>query len=160
VERERARRSQTLSTKVVGTLCLYRLCSRNTRLVSLFALTLRFNRAHSTNCLSPVCSLTQHRVFHSGHVMGVATLLYYLLNRYSTSYNWLFFGLGTFLVALVGVSRVHTGSHFPSQVLAGLVMAYALAYAVYRGTVVPLSQVRPSTLNRWIYRHDCSSMFL
>jgi hypothetical protein len=78
---------------------------------------------------------------HSGHVMGVATLMYYLFNRYSTSYKPLLTFMGTLLIALVGVSRVHTGSHFPSQVFAGLVIAYALAYAVHRGTAVVLSQV-------------------
>jgi membrane-associated phospholipid phosphatase len=58
--------------------------------------------------------------FPSGHAMASAALIACLVViLWKTKYRWLAVVAGTIIVALVGLSRMYLGVHYPSDVLAG-----------------------------------------
>lgn len=73
--------------------------------------------------------------FPSGHSFGAAAI-YVALAFYSAQYakNWIheifFYALGAILIALVGISRIYLGVHYPTDVLAGLCGGMAWAFLV------------------------------
>lgn len=80
--------------------------------------------------------------FPSGHAMGSMTLAcVVVLLCWPTRHRWPALIAGAVFVALVGLSRIYLGVHFPSDILAGWSAALAWTYAVYamvfRGGVRP-----------------------
>ena len=80
--------------------------------------------------------------FPSGHAMGSMTLAAVLaLLAWPTRWRWAVCGAMAFFVAMVGLSRVYLGVHYPSDILAGWAAALAWtvgAYALaFRGTARP-----------------------
>ena len=70
--------------------------------------------------------------FPSGHAMGSMTLACVLvLLCWHTRLRWPAVIAMSAFVALVGLSRVYLGVHYPSDILAGWAAAIAWAYAVY-----------------------------
>lgn len=58
--------------------------------------------------------------FPSGHAMGsMAVVAALVALTWSTRWRWPVLGLGALFVALVGLSRLYLGVHFPSDVLTG-----------------------------------------
>lgn len=67
--------------------------------------------------------------FPSGHAMGSMTLaVVVVLLAWPTRWRWFALAAMGFFVAMVGLSRVYLGVHYPSDILAG--WAAALAWAV------------------------------
>lgn len=71
--------------------------------------------------------------FPSGHAQGTALFWGYLALRHP--YGWLV-ALSVLLIALVGLSRLHLGLHFPVDVLGGV--AIGLSLALLGGFLPPL----------------------
>lgn len=70
--------------------------------------------------------------FPSGHAMGSMTLACVLvLLVWHTRWRWPMVALMAPFVALVGLSRVYLGVHYPSDILAGWAFAMAWVVAVY-----------------------------
>lgn len=72
--------------------------------------------------------------FPSGHAMqsmAVACALLWLAWR--TPWKWLVLALGLLFVALVGLSRLYWGVHYPSDVLAGWAASLAWVSGVWMG---------------------------
>lgn len=70
--------------------------------------------------------------FPSGHAMGSMTLACVMvLLCWHTRLRWSAVIAMSAFVALVGLSRVYLGVHYPSDILAGWAAAIAWAYAVY-----------------------------
>lgn len=80
--------------------------------------------------------------FPSGHAMGSMTLAaVVVLLSWPTRWRWFALGAMGFFVAMVGLSRVYLGVHFPSDILAG--WAAALAWAVGCYGLVFYGHLRP-----------------
>jgi len=62
---------------------------------------------------------------------------------WATRWRWLAMSLGAFYVLAVGLSRVHLGLHYPSDILAGWALALAWVTAV---SFVRRTPVKPETL--------------
>lgn len=70
--------------------------------------------------------------FPSGHAMGSMTLATVLvLLAWPTRWRWPVLAVMAPFVGAVGLSRVHLGVHYPSDVLGGWLLAVAWALAVY-----------------------------
>ena len=70
--------------------------------------------------------------FPSGHAMGSMTLAMVLvLLTWHTRWRWPVLAAMAVFVALVGLSRVYLGVHFPSDILAGWTAASVWVAAVY-----------------------------
>lgn len=70
--------------------------------------------------------------FPSGHAMGSMTLACVIvLLCWRTRLRWPVIIAMTAFVALVGLSRIYLGVHYPSDILAGWAAAIAWTYAVY-----------------------------
>ncbi|MEO5626766.1 MAG: phosphatase PAP2 family protein [Dokdonella sp.] len=70
--------------------------------------------------------------FPSGHAMGSMTLAcVVVLLCWPTRARWLVAITAAVMVALVGLSRIYLGVHYPSDILAGWTAAMAWAFAVY-----------------------------
>lgn len=70
--------------------------------------------------------------FPSGHAMGSMTLACVLaLLCWHTRWRWPVILASALFVALVGLSRIYLGVHYPSDILAGWAAAIAWAYGVY-----------------------------
>jgi undecaprenyl-diphosphatase len=70
--------------------------------------------------------------FPSGHAMGSMTLAVVLvLLAWHTRWRWLTLGVMAFLVAMVGLSRIYLGVHYPSDILAGWTAASVWAVGCY-----------------------------
>ena len=70
--------------------------------------------------------------FPSGHAMGSMTLAVVLvLLAWPTRWRWLTLGTMGFFVAMVGLSRIYLGVHYPSDILAGWAAAIAWAMGCY-----------------------------
>ncbi len=70
--------------------------------------------------------------FPSGHAMGSMTLAcVVVLLCWPTRWRWLVVLLSVAFVALVGLSRVYLGVHYPSDILAGWMAALAWTVGVY-----------------------------
>ena len=70
--------------------------------------------------------------FPSGHAMGSMTLAVVLvLLAWPTRWRWPAVGAMAFFVAMVGLSRVYLGVHYPSDILAGWAAAAAWAVGCY-----------------------------
>jgi undecaprenyl-diphosphatase len=70
--------------------------------------------------------------FPSGHAMGSMTLAcVVVLLCWPTRWRWSAVIAGVLFVALVGLSRVYLGVHYPSDILAGWAAAAAWTFAVY-----------------------------
>ncbi|HEY9735935.1 MAG TPA: phosphatase PAP2 family protein [Trichocoleus sp.] len=60
--------------------------------------------------------------FPSGHALGSVVLygfLAYLLAQHHRQYKQLIYGLATVLIVAIGLSRLHLGVHWPTDVIAG-----------------------------------------
>ena len=80
--------------------------------------------------------------FPSGHTIAAFSIATVFANRYPNPrwHVWLAYGLAS----LVGFSRVSRQSHFPSDVLAGAALGYAIAhYVVLRPRSTPVNQDTP-----------------
>lgn len=70
--------------------------------------------------------------FPSGHAMGSMTLAVVLvLLAWPTRWRWIAAGAMVFFVAMVGLSRIYLGVHYPSDILAGWAAAIAWAMGCY-----------------------------
>lgn len=70
--------------------------------------------------------------FPSGHAMGSMTLAVVLvLLAWPTRWRWFTVGAMGFFVAMVGLSRIYLGVHYPSDILAGWAAATAWAMGCY-----------------------------
>lgn len=70
--------------------------------------------------------------FPSGHAMGSMTLASVLiLLAWRTRWRWWVFAPALIFVAMVGLSRVYLGVHYPSDILAGWTAACAWSVACY-----------------------------
>lgn len=70
--------------------------------------------------------------FPSGHAMGSMTLACVLvLLAWHTRWRWPVLAAATLFVALVGLSRVYLGVHFPSDILAGWAAAITWCAVTY-----------------------------
>lgn len=64
--------------------------------------------------------------FPSGHAMGsMATVAALIVLTWATRWRWLVVTIGALFVALVGLSRLYLGVHYPSDVLTGWLAALA-----------------------------------
>jgi undecaprenyl-diphosphatase len=64
--------------------------------------------------------------FPSGHAMGsMATVAALIILAWSTRWRWPVLVIGSLFVALVGVSRLYLGVHYPSDVLTGWLASIA-----------------------------------
>lgn len=80
--------------------------------------------------------------FPSGHAMGSMTLAAVLvLLAWPTRWRWWVIGALAFFVAMVGLSRIYLGVHYPSDILAG--WAAALVWAVGCYGLAFKGQLRP-----------------
>lgn len=80
--------------------------------------------------------------FPSGHAMGSMTLAAVLvLLAWPTRWRWWVIGAMAFFVAMVGLSRIYLGVHYPSDILAG--WAAALVWAVGCYGLAFKGQLRP-----------------
>ncbi len=78
--------------------------------------------------ISPEASFS----FPSGHAMGSMTLAAVLvLLAWHTRWRWPTLGAMAFLVAMVGLSRIYLGVHYPSDILAGWTAALVWAVGCY-----------------------------
>lgn len=79
--------------------------------------------------------------FPSGHAMGSMTVAAVLvLLAWHTRWRWWVALPATGFVAMVGLSRVYLGVHYPSDILAGWAVALAWTVAVY---ALVFSRLRP-----------------
>lgn len=69
----------------------------------------------------------RHHSFPSGHTQAAASVLTYLALLYPQYVFWWYSG-----IALAALSRVYMGVHFPSDVLAGILLGSFSAVAVWR----------------------------
>lgn len=70
--------------------------------------------------------------FPSGHAMGSMTLAMVLvLLAWRTRWRWPVLGAMAFFVAMVGLSRIYLGVHYPSDILAGWAAAMVWVVACY-----------------------------
>ena len=70
--------------------------------------------------------------FPSGHAMGSMTLACVLvLLAWNTRWRWPVIVASAVFVALVGLSRIYLGVHYPSDILAGWTAAITWAAAIY-----------------------------
>lgn len=70
--------------------------------------------------------------FPSGHAMGSMTLAVVVaLLAWPTRWRWIVVGAVTFFVAMVGLSRIYLGVHYPSDILAGWLAASVWAVGCY-----------------------------
>ncbi|RCJ34104.1 hypothetical protein A6770_17395 [Nostoc minutum NIES-26] len=84
--------------------------------------------------------------FPSGHAMTSMTLVVILLVlTWASPWRWLLFAFGSLYVVAVGWCRLYLGVHFPSDVLAGWMVALAWTIGVsliikpYSTQVIPIS---------------------
>ena len=64
--------------------------------------------------------------FPSGHAMGsMAVIAALVALTWRTRWRWAMFAVGTLFVALVGLSRLYLGVHYPSDVLTGWLASLA-----------------------------------
>lgn len=76
--------------------------------------------------------------FPSGHAMGAATLAWVLaLMAWPTRWRWPVVLCGAAFAASVGWSRVHLGVHYPSDVVAGWLLATAWVAACWLVAGIP-----------------------
>lgn len=76
--------------------------------------------------------------FPSGHAMGsMALVVTVLALLWMTRWRWPALVIGGGFVVLVGISRVYLGAHFPSDVVAGWVAAFAWVTGVRLFWYVP-----------------------
>jgi undecaprenyl-diphosphatase len=69
--------------------------------------------------------------FPSGHAMTSMTLMTVLLIlTWATSWRWLVLSVGSLYVLVIGWTRLYLGVHFPSDILAGWMVAIAWAIGV------------------------------
>lgn len=73
--------------------------------------------------------------FPSGHSFGAAAIylaLAFYAGRYAKTWSQevFFYGLGAFVIVLVGVSRIFLGVHYPTDVLAGVSGGAAWAFGI------------------------------
>lgn len=69
--------------------------------------------------------------FPSGHAMSSASFVMVLiLLAWNTRWRWLVLTLGTLFVIAIGWTRIYLGMHYPSDVLAGWLLAIAWSLAV------------------------------
>jgi len=98
-------------------------------------LKLAFQRARPNADLLYLIAPPESLSFPSGHTMGTTgvigclVLLSYAL-RAPRAIRWLATVLGFAVIALVGISRVYLGAHYPSDVLGGFLAAAAWLSAV------------------------------
>ena len=70
--------------------------------------------------------------FPSGHAMGSMTLAVVVaLLAWPTRWRWIAIGAMAFFVAMVGLSRIYLGVHYPSDILAGWLAASVWAVGCY-----------------------------
>lgn len=70
--------------------------------------------------------------FPSGHAMGSMTLaLVLVLLAWPTRWRWPVLAAMSLFVAMVGLSRIYLGVHYPSDILAGWAAALAWTVGVY-----------------------------
>ena len=70
--------------------------------------------------------------FPSGHAMGSMTLACVLvLLAWHTRWRWPLLAIASVFVALVGLSRIYLGVHYPSDILAGWAAAITWTAAIY-----------------------------
>lgn len=70
--------------------------------------------------------------FPSGHAMGSMTLgVVVVLLAWHTRWRWIAIGAMAFFVAMVGLSRIYLGVHYPSDILAGWTAASVWAVGCY-----------------------------
>lgn len=70
--------------------------------------------------------------FPSGHAMGSMTLACVLvLLAWHTRWRWFVLAVSSVFIALVGLSRVYLGVHYPSDILAGWAAALTWTAAMY-----------------------------
>uniref|UniRef100_A0A832H348 Phosphatase PAP2 family protein n=1 Tax=Oscillatoriales cyanobacterium SpSt-402 TaxID=2282168 RepID=A0A832H348_9CYAN len=96
-------------------------------------------RPHLWKVFSPDLSYA----FPSGHAMSSATFVMVLIVlAWNTHWRWMVLVMGRLFVLAIGWTRVYLGMHYPSDVLAGWLLAIAWSVATMM-VIQPQSSPRP-----------------
>ena len=84
--------------------------------------------------------------FPSGHAMGSVTLgVAVTLLCWRSGWRWPVFAGAAAFIALVGLSRIYLGVHYPSDILAGWAAGTAWVVAMYQLVVVEAPKPKPAS---------------
>ncbi len=61
----------------------------------------------------------------SGHTQGATTFYYYIMKYFNRKWLWI---LGSIIIALVGISRIYLGVHWPTDVIVGILLGIGMVY--------------------------------